>query len=105
MFCPRIKHFVRLNYDGTIGKCGHMMGKQHFNSFQEMENSEWLQNIKTKMSNDEWPEECVRCEQTENINGSSIRTKSFFCSKLLCYILVCIRLNLMYYKSFFAIRC
>lgn len=83
MFCPRIKHFVRLNYDGTIGKCGHMMGKQHFSSFQKMENSEWLQNIKTKMSNDEWPEECVRCEQTENINGSSIRTKSIDRHKLL----------------------
>ena len=25
MFCPRIKHFVRLNQNGSIGKCGHMI--------------------------------------------------------------------------------
>lgn len=73
MECPRLKHYARLNWNGTVGRCGHMIGSENFDSFDEMESSRWLQSIKDKMSNDQWPEECLRCATTEKLNGSSIR--------------------------------
>lgn len=76
MYCPRLRHFVRLNQDGSIGKCGHMVNAMGFRTFNELENSEWLDNIKDTMAQDKWPEECVRCKQTEEVNKESIRTKS-----------------------------
>ena len=76
MYCPRLRHFVRLNQDGSIGKCGHMVNAMGFRTFNELENSEWLENIKDTMAQDKWPEECVRCKQTEEVNKASIRTKS-----------------------------
>ncbi len=76
MFCPRLRHFVRLNQNGTIGKCGHMVNAKGFRSFSELDNSEWLADIEKTMKNDVWPEQCVRCKQTEEIKGESIRTKS-----------------------------
>ena len=83
MFCPRLKHFVRLNQDGTIGKCGHMHNAIGFKTFNDLDNSKWLQGIKDTMSKDEWPDECNRCQQTEEVNGTSIRTKSIDRHKLL----------------------
>ena len=76
MYCPRLKHFVRLNQDGSIGNCGHMTQDIGFETVDQLHNSEWLKSVKEKMKQDEWPEECVRCKQTEEVNGNSIRTKS-----------------------------
>lgn len=76
MDCPRLKHYARMNSNGTVGRCGHMIQMQSFDTFDGMESSEWLKNIKNQMSNDVWPIECLRCKQTEELNGSSIRTKS-----------------------------
>lgn len=73
MECPRLKHYARLNWNGTVGRCGHMVSPKNFNSFDEMESSQWLRSIKDKMSNDHWPEECVRCATTEKLGGFSIR--------------------------------
>jgi MoaA/NifB/PqqE/SkfB family radical SAM enzyme len=83
MYCPRLKHFVRLEYDGSVGKCGHMKHGLGFQSFDELEKSKWLKGIKDKMANDEWPEECTRCQQTEELNGTSVRTKSIDRHKIL----------------------
>jgi len=83
MNCPRLNHFTRLNQDGSIGKCGHMINAKGFKSFEELDNSEWLNNIKLQMTSNKWPEECKRCEQTEKINGESIRTKSIERHKIL----------------------
>ena len=83
MYCPRLNHFVRLNQDGTIGKCGHMRNAIGFKTFNDLDNSKWLQGIKDTMSKDEWPDECHRCQQTEEVNGTSIRTKSIDRHKLL----------------------
>ena len=83
MNCPRLNHFTRLNQDGSIGKCGHMINAKGFKSFEELDNSEWLNNIKLQMISNKWPEECKRCEQTEKINGESIRTKSIERHKIL----------------------
>ena len=33
MYCPRLEHFVRIEPNGTIGKCGHMTNAKDFKSF------------------------------------------------------------------------
>lgn len=73
MYCPRLDHFVRFNEDGTISTCGHMTSAQRFPSVKDMRNSSWLKKIKQQLSRDQWPLECHRCQQTEKLNGSSIR--------------------------------
>jgi len=83
MFCPRLDHFVRLNQDGSLGKCGHMIRGKGFESFEALEHSDWLNNIRDKMSKDEWPAECIRCEQSEKTKGESIRTNSITRHKML----------------------
>ncbi len=83
MYCPRLNHFVRLNQDGSIGKCGHMKSAPGFANFKQLDDSAWLQNVKDEMSRDHWPKECVRCQQTETVTGESIRTKSIARHKML----------------------
>lgn len=73
MHCPRLDHFVRINHNGKVGKCGHMTGAKEFNSFAEMQNSSWLKGIKEKMQDQRWPAECVRCRMTEEATNTSIR--------------------------------
>jgi sulfatase maturation enzyme AslB (radical SAM superfamily) len=46
-----------------------MVAPPQFDSLLEMEHSEWLQNIKSQYQ----PAECVRCLETEIVNGTSIR--------------------------------
>jgi sulfatase maturation enzyme AslB (radical SAM superfamily) len=69
MQCPRLDHFVRFNPNGTVSRCGHMINPPQFASLQDMENSDWLNNIKSKPK----PPECERCFETELQNGTSIR--------------------------------
>lgn len=83
MFCPRLEHFIRLNADGTIGKCGHMINAKGFNTYNELKESNWLQTIKDRMDNDQWPNECVRCQQSEKVKGQSVRTNSIDRHKML----------------------
>jgi sulfatase maturation enzyme AslB (radical SAM superfamily) len=65
MYCPRLDHFVRFNPNGTVSRCGHMINAPEFDTLAEMESSVWLQQIKDRMSQDQWPPECVRCQETE----------------------------------------
>jgi len=83
MYCPRLDHFVRLNQDGSIGKCGHMVNPEGFESLDELDQSDWLSNIRKSMSQDEWPDECRRCQQSEYVKGESIRTNSITRHKML----------------------
>lgn len=83
MFCPRINHFVRLNRDGSVGKCGHMINSRGFESYNDLENSDWLSGIRKNMADGRWPEECKRCEDSERIKGESIRTNSITRDKML----------------------
>ena len=83
MHCPRLEHYVRLNSNGTIGNCGHMTSQQHYNSLQEMHNSNWHKNIVDTMKNNIWPNECTRCKQTEELNNFSIRLNSIKRDKIL----------------------
>lgn len=73
MYCPRLDHFVRLNPNGTVSRCGHMTRKPQFDSLESMESSEWLASVKEHMAQGIWPVECERCMQTEHENGTSIR--------------------------------
>ena len=83
MHCPRLDHFVRLNQDGSVGKCGHMVNAKGFESFEELEHSAWMKGLRDTMSEDKWPDECTRCQQSERVKGESIRTNSITRHKLL----------------------
>ena len=71
MYCPRLDHFVRFNPNGTVSRCGHMVSPPQFESLEQMDSSTWLADIKRNPVT--WPKECVRCQQTEQINNTSIR--------------------------------
>ena len=83
MFCPRIRHFIRLNQNGTIGKCGHMVTPMGFQTFDELDKSDWLAAVEQTMVKDQWPKECMRCQHTEKVKGESVRTKSIERHKVL----------------------
>lgn len=65
MYCPRLEHFVRFNSNGTVSRCGHMVNAPEFKSIDVMESSAWLANTKELMSQNQWPKECIRCQETE----------------------------------------
>lgn len=76
MYCPRLDHFVRFNADGTIGKCGHMIDAPGFDSWEDMQSSPWLADLRRTFQEDRWPSECRRCQATEpnhSIRLDSIR--------------------------------
>lgn len=83
MYCPRLDHFVRLNANGSITRCGHMVKPQEFDTITELDTSDWLREVKTQMRDDQWPEECVLCQQTETLKRDSIRIKSIARHKVL----------------------
>jgi sulfatase maturation enzyme AslB (radical SAM superfamily) len=76
MHCPRLRHFTRLNHDGTFGRCGHMTNARGFQTHQRLEDSEWLKEMERLMSKGQWPEECIRCQRTEQVGGKSVRLAS-----------------------------
>ena len=73
MRCFRLKHFVRFNPDGTVSRCGHMVNPPRFATLDDMDASRWLNEVNNKFDNNEFPPECIRCRQTEEINQTSIR--------------------------------
>lgn len=73
MKCPRLDHFVRLNPNGTLSCCGHMIAPLQFSTLEAMRSSKWLEQIKQDLNDGTWPKECRRCQQTENENGTSVR--------------------------------
>jgi sulfatase maturation enzyme AslB (radical SAM superfamily) len=76
MYCPRLDHFVRFNFDGSISRCGHMTNAPRFETLQQMDSSDWLAHVRTSMSQDTWPSECVRCKEVESVGDNSIRQHS-----------------------------
>jgi MoaA/NifB/PqqE/SkfB family radical SAM enzyme len=73
MYCARLDHFVRFNANGSVSRCGHMVNAPEFATLEDMEHSDWLAGVKKTMLNDQWPVECVRCQETE---PNSIRVYS-----------------------------
>ena len=82
MYCPRLDHFVRFNPNGTVSRCGHMIDAPQFDSLESMDSSNWITAVKDTMSQDQWPKECIRCQQTEEISKSSIRLNAVKFNKL-----------------------
>ena len=83
MHCPRIDHFIRLNKNGTVGKCGHMINAKGFDSYESLEKSDWMANIRKTIGQGQWPMECFRCQRSEKTKGESIRTNSINRHKML----------------------
>ena len=73
MQCPRLDHFVRFNSDGSVRRCGHMVDAPGFQSLVELEASSWLASVRESMNQDQWPKECVRCQEIEYQGQKSIR--------------------------------
>lgn len=82
MHCPRLTHFVRLNPNSTVSRCGHMVDAPQFNTLEEMDESLWLRNVKLSMHKGLWPKWCERCKQTEQENNTSIRLNAIEFDKL-----------------------
>jgi len=74
MECPRLKHFRRVNSDGTIGICGHMIFQPKFNTLEESD--AWVVPLQSDFANNEWPSHCKRCKDTEESGRESIRNFS-----------------------------
>ena len=73
MYCPRLDHFVRFNPNGSVSRCGHMVNAPQFETLDQIDASPWLESIKSVMSKEQWPDECVRCKDTEQVGNKSIR--------------------------------
>ena len=73
MYCPRLDHFVRFNSNGTVSRCGHMVNPPEFDSLEEMNHSQWQQSIEDLFVKEQFPTECVRCQQVEQEGNDSIR--------------------------------
>lgn len=78
MDCPRLSHFVKISVpwpslDKTFMRCCHMVRPPQFSTYEEMTNSDWLVGVRDKFKNDEFPKECIRCKQSEDIGSTSIR--------------------------------
>lgn len=78
MDCPRLSHFVKISSPGpsldkTFMRCCHMVRPPQFSTYEELTNSEWLIGVRDKFKNGEFPNECIRCKQSEDIGSTSIR--------------------------------
>lgn len=76
MFCSRLAHNIRIAENSKLQICGHMVNPPSFDSYNDLKNSAWLKDTLDKFSNNQWPNECVRCEEIENNNQKSIREYS-----------------------------
>lgn len=76
MFCPRLSHNIRLAENSKFQICGHMINAPSFDTIESLKNSIWLTNTVDKLSDGQWPKECLRCEEIENSNQKSVRQHS-----------------------------
>jgi molybdenum cofactor biosynthesis enzyme MoaA len=59
-----------------------MVDAPEFSAIEEMDSSLWLLTVKKEFAKDHWPEECSRCQQTEQENNTSIRLNAIKFDKL-----------------------
>jgi sulfatase maturation enzyme AslB (radical SAM superfamily) len=60
-----------------------MINAKGFDSYEQLEHSEWLAGIRKTMEQEQWPMECFRCQRSEKTKGESIRTNSITRHKML----------------------
>jgi MoaA/NifB/PqqE/SkfB family radical SAM enzyme len=53
-----------------------MIDPPGFTSWQEMQTSQWLHDVRDNMERDRWPSECHRCRDTEQSHQHSVRLAS-----------------------------
>lgn len=53
-----------------------MVGAPGFQTWEEMQSSQWLSSIRSDLENNIWPQECQRCERSESVGEKSIRELS-----------------------------
>ncbi len=78
MQCPRLDHFARIvpgKSPGTtlITNCCVMVNAPSFSNYDNMMQSRWLKDAKSKLENDEFPKECIRCKEQEKVGLISDR--------------------------------
>jgi sulfatase maturation enzyme AslB (radical SAM superfamily) len=79
MHCPRLDHFAKIlphdqkENQTAVMNCCVMTDAPLFNSYDEMMGSEWLATTKKLFASDQWPAECVRCKDQEEIGLKSDR--------------------------------
>jgi sulfatase maturation enzyme AslB (radical SAM superfamily) len=79
MHCPRLDHFAKIlphdqkENQTAVMNCCVMTDAPLFDSYDEMMNSEWLATTKKLFASDQWPTECVRCKDQEEIGLKSDR--------------------------------
>lgn len=76
MQCPRLNHFRRIAATGQVSVCGHMIDPMQYSNLSDLESSQWLASLKDQFRNDTWPDECRRCQITEETTGNSVRLDS-----------------------------
>jgi sulfatase maturation enzyme AslB (radical SAM superfamily) len=79
MHCPRLDHFAKIlphdqkENQTAVMNCCVMTDAPLFDSYDEMMGSEWLATTKKLFSSNQWPAECVRCKDQEEIGLKSDR--------------------------------
>ena len=79
MHCPRLDHFAKIlphdqkENQTAVMNCCVMTDAPLFDSYDEMMGSEWLATTKKLFASDQWPAECVRCKDQEEIGLKSDR--------------------------------
>ena len=79
MHCPRLDHFAKIlphdqkENQTAVMNCCVMTDAPLFDSYDEMMGSEWLATTKKLFASDQWPTECVRCKDQEEIGLKSDR--------------------------------
>jgi len=73
--CWKLDHYVFVHDNtGKVSKCCDMTNdRPKFVNFDSMMNSKWLSDVREKMTNNIWPDECIRCQQVEEIGKKSNR--------------------------------
>ncbi len=78
MQCPRLDHFARIipgkqSKSTLITNCCVMINAPVFSTYEQMMQSRWLKSAKLKFQNDQFPKECVRCQDQERVGIHSDR--------------------------------
>jgi sulfatase maturation enzyme AslB (radical SAM superfamily) len=60
-----------------------MINAKGFDSYEELEHSDWMASVRRTMEQGQWPMECFRCQRSEKTKGESIRTNSITRHKML----------------------
>jgi sulfatase maturation enzyme AslB (radical SAM superfamily) len=78
MWCSVLEHYVVVNHEGKFKACTAILEQSPsdrfvFDTFDELNSSEWLTKVKQQMQNNIWPNECFACREKESNGVKSLR--------------------------------